>query len=602
MTIKSEGFDKMKSKILRRVAAVASALLLSFTAFGCGGTVIGGEDDKDKTYLYLLAYDGGYGVDWLEKTAARFEEKYKDYRIGDKVGVKVDIEATRDTGATVFSKMAVQNKDVYYLFFGEGGSYEDFLGRDYLLDLTDLLTENPEGQNHSILSTLDSQLKDYYRVSKDGSDKYYAAPYTTGFTHISYDEELFYNEGLFLTREYDEEGNEGNVDDYLIKKVSQNAADINKKYSDIVEEDGKKYVKTTQDDYLSMGPDGVYGTADDGMPRTFKEFFNLCKYMKNETEVAPFLFFGGNGMGEAYLRQALTNVAATVNGYENTKIQYTLNGTLDNLISVNEDGSISQLSPVTFTPDNAADNALEQFKQEGYYRAYEFGKKIFDNGNQYCHTECFGPNDQFHAQETFMLSVKDKNKAAFLVDGVWWEHEAAESAKNIADEYGEGYRFENRRFKLLNIPKYSLEDVGKKTTVVSGSSEAFILSKIDESKKELAKKFLQMSLTDESNAEYTATTGVPRPYNYTLTAEQYSSLTHLQKGLWDMKEGGAFVYRNSDSEWLKKNDIYSSYYSMAIYMNKTVFNNIIEIFSEKKFSAKEAFDGFYAFKTYKYGK
>lgn len=47
----------MKSKILRRVAAVASALLLSFTAFGCGGTVIGGEDDKDKTYLYLLVYD-----------------------------------------------------------------------------------------------------------------------------------------------------------------------------------------------------------------------------------------------------------------------------------------------------------------------------------------------------------------------------------------------------------------------------------------------------------------------------------------------------------------------------------------------------------------
>lgn len=592
----------MKSKILRRVAAVASALLLSFSFTGCGGTVIDDGNDKDKTYLYIMAYDGGYGVDWIEKVAARFEEQYKDYRIGDKVGVKIDIEATRDTGATVFSKMAVQNKDIYYLFFGGGGSYADFLSRDYLLDITDILTEVPEGQNHSILSSLDSQLTGYYGVTEGSDTKYYSAPYTTGFTHITYDEELFYNEGLFLTREYDENGNEGKVDDYLIRKVTQNAADPNKKYSDVVEEGGKKYVKTTNGDYLSMGPDGEYGTYDDGMPRTFKEFFNLCEYMANETQVSPFLFFGGNGKGEAYLRQALINVAATVNGYDNVKAQYALDGTLNNLISVNADGSVVSAGSTTLTPDNSNGTALEQFKQEGYYRAYEFAKKVFDNDSKYCHTECFGPDDQFHAQETFMLSVKDKSKAAFLVDGTWWEHEAVESANNIADEYGEGYRLTNRRFKLLNIPKYSLDKVGEKSVVVSGASDAFILSKIDESKKELAKKFLQMSLTDESNAEYTVTTGLPRPYSYKLSDEQYSSLTTMQKGLWELKANGSFVYSKSGSEWLNKNEVYSSYYAMAVNINKTLYNNIIEVFSEKKFTAKQAFDGFNAYYADQFGK
>ena len=591
----------MKSKMKRRFAAAIATLLIAATAVGCG-TVINPDIDKDKTYLYVMAYDGGFGTDWLEKVAARFEDKYKDYKIGDKVGVKVDIEATRDTGATVFSKMAVQSKDVYYLFFGEGGSYSDFLSRDYLLDITDVLTEKPDNQEHSILSALDSQLKEYYGVKSGNEEKIYAVPYTTSFTHISYDEELFYNEGLFLTREYDQNGNEGKVDNYLITKVSQNVADTNKKYSDIVEEGGKKYVKTAKGDYLSMGPDGEYGTYDDGMPRTFKEFFNLCEYMANETQVLPFLFFGGNGKGEAYLRQALVNVAATVNGFDNVKTQYTMNGTLDNLISVNDDGSVSPLKAETLTPDNSSGNALSQFRQEGYYRAYEFAKKIFDNDSKYCHTECFGPDDQFHAQETFMLSVKDKSKAAFLVDGTWWEHEAAESANNIADEYGEGYRLVNRRFKLLNMPKYSLKDVGKKSTVVSGASDAFILSKIDESKKELAKKFLQMSLTDEGNAEYTVTTGLPRPYAYTLSDAQYASLTTMQKGLWELMKNGSFVYNKSGSEWLSKNEVYSSYYAMAVNINKTDYNNIIEIFSEKKFTAKQAFDGFNAFITNKFGK
>ena len=41
---------------------------------------------------------------------------------------------------------------------------------------------------------------------------------------------------------------------------------------------------------------------------------------------------------------------------------------------------------------------------------------------------------------------------------------------------------------------------------------------------------------------------------------------------------------------------------MAVNINKTDYNNIIEIFSEKKFTAKQAFDGFNAFITNKFGK
>lgn len=120
---------------------------------------------------------------------------------------------------------------------------------------------------------------------------------------------MFYKEGLFLTRAYDEEGNEGAVGDYLIEKVS----DANRVYAHLVTEGGVSYYKTLSGDYLSKGPDGVYGTSDDGMPKTMTELYNLCEYMATETNVAPFLFFGSKG--ESYVRQALAQVAATANGY-----------------------------------------------------------------------------------------------------------------------------------------------------------------------------------------------------------------------------------------------------------------------------------------------
>lgn len=571
-------------KSIKLMALLLTCVTVYVAMAGCGGVSAGDGAVKSMTNLYVATYDGGFGADWIEDVVEAFEARYADYVNGDKVGVKVHVTKSTKTGQTVYNSMAAETNDIYYLFFQD--NYYNFVNSDYLLDITDIVTENISGQGHSILSAMDEQLAQYYGVEENGTTKYYSVPYSVCYYSFAYDAELFYKEGLFLTREYDAEGNEGAVADYVIQKVS----DSNRVYANLVTEDGKTYYKTLKGNYLSMGPDGVYGTSDDGMPKTMAEFYALCDYMSDETSVSPILFFGSKG--ESYLRQALGQVAATANGYDNSKTQYTMDGELNNLISVGEDGTITNLDSVTLMPDNSNKKAIEQFKQSGYYTAAELGEKIF--ANDYCHVDALKEtNTLTDAQITFIESRDKQSKAAFYVDGIWWEHELESYYK----QNGKTLDTSDRQFKLLNIPKASAADVGSKAVNVSeGRMGAFILSKIDSDKVDIAKKFLQMSLTDEYNAKYTATTGAPRPYSYDLTDAQYNSLSSYQKDVWNCWKNGSVVFTYSGSEWMQKHSgINEAYYAMFAKINGKDYNNLKDMYKVNSFNAKQVFEGLYQY-------
>lgn len=571
-------------KSVKLMALLLTAVTVCVAMAGCGGVSVGGGEEKSKTNLYVATYDGGFGADWIDDVAAAFEARYANYKNGDKVGVKVHVTKSTKTGQTVYNSMAAETNDIYFLFFQD--NYYNFVNSDYLLDITDIVTENIPEQGHSILSVMDEQLAAYYGVEKDGETKYYSVPYSVCYYSFAYDAELFYKEGLFLTREYDEKGNEGPVADYLIQQV----IDSNRVYANLVTEGDETYYKTLKGDYLSKGPDGEYGTSDDGMPKTMTEFYALCDYMSTETGVSPFLFFGSKG--ESYLRQALGQVAATANGYTNTKTQYTMNGTLDNLISVGDDGMVTKLDSVTLTPDNSGKNAIEQFKQSGYYTAAQLGEKIF--ANNYCHADALSEtNSLTDAQITFIESIDKSSKAAFYVDGIWWEHEI----ETYYEKNGRTLDTSDRQFKLLNIPKASASDVGSESVNVSeGRMGAFILSKIDSDKIEIAKKFLQMAMTDEYNAKYTVTTGAPRPYSYDLTDAQYNSLSSYQKDVWNCWKNGSVVFTYSGSEWMQKHSgINEAYYAMFAKINGSDYSNLKDMYKVNNFTAKQVFDGLYKY-------
>ena len=144
----------------KKFIAVLMGALLAFsvasTLVGCGKRE---EYDDTKTQLFISTYNGGYKTEWLDKVAARFEAQYADYKIDDKVGVQIIIDATTDFGNSLLQNWGSVASEI---FFTEGVYYYDFVNGGYMLDLTDAITSDLPGENKSIFDKFSEQQKEFY--------------------------------------------------------------------------------------------------------------------------------------------------------------------------------------------------------------------------------------------------------------------------------------------------------------------------------------------------------------------------------------------------------------------------------------------------------
>lgn len=607
-------------KTLKKALSLVLAAATGLCVFGCAK-----ENQKNDgvVNLSVMFFDGGYGSVWLEKAAREFETMYKDYTVGDKTGVKIELRGTRETGQNIYDSYELMTNDIF--FTEQNLNYYNFVNKNYLVDLTDVLTESPVKdangnvlQNHSVLSAMDEDLKDYYGVGTTDK-KYYAVPLGSSFCGLIYDEEFFFNNGLFLTKEYDEAANASQAAcikpdaGYTIGNITAKNADG--EYYTVNTEGDKKYRVTNADEKgktytLSMGPDGIYGTYDDGQPRTYAEFFNLCAYMKTYKSVYPFIMMGE---GDGYVNWFLDQLFADYEGYEQTMLNFTFNGTAKNLISVDDEGNVTKLPEVEMNPqastrEEKLQNA-EITKSAGRYHALKFFENMVEaDGGGWLHPDWNKNSSQFDAQRDFMLSIKEGNdKAAFLIDGTWWQEEA--NFDSLVKHYGDKYAKENRQFKYFSLPKASLDKVGEERLVLdTGYLSAYVLSKTSDEKKELAKKFVQYCFTDAKNKEYTQITGVPRAFDYEFTAEEYDSFSSFGKSLWDMvKSGNAKIaYPQSQSKYyldmaltLQPAHYFDTLINNAQYKNMK-FENVQEVIKEKNISSEIAFRGIYEYNKDRY--
>ena len=585
------GDEKEKIMEKKKVGAIALTAVMSCGVLAsCGPQKV--QDNPFKTYIEVQTYEGGYGYTWIEEVADRFEEIYKDYKIGDKTGVEIRIHAEKDEAIVVYEKKSTMTNDIYFL---EGmRNLPQYHQDKSLIDLTDIATEVIPEQGHSIVDVMKDELKDSMANHEEDGKHYYALPLATGFAGLVYDAEFFYNRGLYLTKEYDTNGNEGVVNDYVITKVSNK--NTQGEYATLVNENGVSYFKTNKGELLSRGPDGTYGTYDDGLPSTYKEFFNLCKYMKEEENIYPFIYAGKYSSG--YIKWLLSALEADYDGYEQGVIKNSLDGTLTNLISVDDDGNITKLPNVQVDPNNESGNNKNVFKSAGKYYAMNFVEQMYVDDGEYLHPDCFNSADHLTAQESFMLSPRDKNKAAFLIEGLWWEYEATDTFNDLSETYGDSYSKANRQFRQLPLPKATMEQVEKKQGSVARDDRfmtAFMLKNVvAEEKIEICKKFIQFCLTDENNQKYTQLTGIPRPYDYELSGAQYNGLTSYSRSLWDMYAcANNVVFGYSQSKYHQQ---YSNFFSPLYYgchIKGVTYLNPVEVLSTKKLGAKAAFDGLY---------
>lgn len=522
-------------KKLTKILALTMALGVSLSGLGaCGDDGI----DETKTQLRIYNYPGGFGTQWLKDIVTDFQNANENYQGKDgRVGVQVILDDETKTLGSAF-KNNMGNTDIY---FTEDVRYYDMIkhGNDSLiLDLTTAVTTDltEYGEDRSIFDKLDATQQNYYKTA---DNKIYGIPYRMDAQGIIYDVSLFDEEELYFAKG-------GAPSEYCQFTQANNDDAVSGSFGD--------YEYTNLDGDRSAGPDGLYGTEDDGLPATYEEFFVLCDYMASaEKGIVP---FNWNGYDKTYLTNFFQQLLIDYEGKAGYQIYLDYEGTAKNLIeSVDEDGNVTFKEPTVIS--KASKNGYLMSSSAGRYYALKFFEKLIGTPEYYVSGGFNMVHTHMKAQKTFLESIEDGPRNAFLIDGVWWENEAYQTFDDMVSDYDNtDYSRLNRKFKMMQLPKATVADIGESATYGDNLYDlCFVNANIDADKIDLAKDFIRFCFTDENNIRFNLTTGLPRPMSYELDDDQLAQLSMFGKSVYDISKNGSLVYTFSN------NDIYRMYNS-----------------------------------------
>lgn len=494
---------KSAKKVLMTVLAVLM-IIPAFSFVGCVGD--GGGDQKidtTKTQLYIGHYNGGYGDRWLQSLARRFEAYTSEMSFEEgKKGTQLIISNDKDVyhGSTLLNTMATSQ---YEIFFTEGGSYYDFMAKDLLLDISDVMDVKIMDEEKTIADKLSPIQKEY--LGQEGS--YYALPHYLALRGIVYDWDLFNEKRLFLLKN----GRFGSATDAG----------------------------------LSDGPDGKAGTHDDGLPATYADFFKVCNQMKNVLSITPISWSGQ--YINTYTKYLLDAAYADYQGIDEINLLHNLGSvegknTTKVVNTVNSDGTYTERD-VTITESNFK----ELKKQTGRYHSLDFLYQLI-KGGYYSKKSILGTQSHVMAQADFLYSRFEHgtNPIAMIIDGAWWEEESSGVFTEMQGIFGDKVARGTRKFGLMPMPKVSSDELGLPTLFDGNGAMCYVNNNIKDNaaKVQVAKLFLRFSLTDESLREFNVITGIGRNYDYELRAQDIDKLSFFAKSVYNIKANNNGIFYN----------------------------------------------------------
>lgn len=497
---------------MKKLFSIVLCLILAISTFSALGCRREPDDDHEidetKTQLYVGNYYGALGNEWYDEVIKRFE--------ADNPTVQVWIDDDTDvyTDNNLINRLGTNaRQDIY---FQNGITYQTYANSGKLADLTELVTtpmnklfveEGQEGifeETYTIEENMNDTLANYYKTD-DG--KFYAIPFYDAIFGLIYDIDLFESKKLYFRDGYE---NSATDDACFITSLSQ-----------------KK----------SAGPDGEYDTADDGLPATFSQFKKLVTIMKGRG-VTPFMW----NKHINYRQRYLLSIWADYEGKENFDINNSFSGSY------------------TFTGDSAPTQITEYnahllMDQRGHAYALEYADFIVSDPLNY-YSYSFDPaNTQSMAQDVYLDSSRKNEPIGMMIEANWFENEARGTFADMAKTYGEQYARGTRRFGFMPVPKADDGSSNAGTTLLGVSGHSVAVIDNASPNKELAMKFLAYCQTQFALSEFTAVTGVARPYDYDLTDAQWNNMTNLAQTTWDL-------YKSEDVD-ICYNNIYSSEYKLA---------------------------------------
>lgn len=561
---------------MRKFKKMSAVALAALTAFGCGSALTGctkksGEKiDKTKTQIYVGMIDGGFGTSWFEPVEKAFEEMYAEVSFQkDRKGVQIIVDPSATTYMTDHLINNIGNMKQELLFTESGFDfYYDFINKELVLDITDVVTGDLEEfgeKGVTIESKLSESFKDYYKTD----NKYYALPNNEATYGIVYNVDLWEDKLLYLAKEQDN-GNNGFV--------------------------------VSMEDEKSIGPDGEYGTYDDGLPATYAEFYKICDMLKNTYSIDPILWY------YPYVSSLLSCLHAD---YEGDAFMDNFDFSSEAAKLVKSGTVVRNVDPETgyitysYDTENVAltnENGKEVFRQAGRLHALEFLENIEKLG--YASSRNYDESHThltIHEEYLYGGVSKHVKQAAMMVEGSWWENESKGIFEDMAKDYTSKYSIKNRRFGFMPFPKPTMAEVESKqgyTMLQTNRTMVMINARTPDWKVDLVKKLLAFVNTDAQIMRYTMETNTTRPVKYPENAD-VNEMTYFGKELLNLHNNAKTVFPLSTNELFKRNTGAFALGGQSFYTKiKSMEYNMPAIdINREKFTALQWFDGLYAYRT-----
>ncbi len=508
---------KVTKRIVSVILLVAILLVPAILTFAACDRGPGQTIDDTKTTVKLKYYAGGMGTAWMDEAISAFETKYANYSFEKgKVGVQVlkDYEKSADTADLV-------KGDSNNIYITEGVNYYEFITKDVMLDITDLVrsgaaTGPDSSESKTIESKLSAARKNFYNFGTESNPKYYALPYYESSVSLIYNVDLFDEKGWYFI---DGKSAEGMTEEQL-----KNGEDV---YGLFLDSDPTAT--------KSAGPDGIYGTSDDGLPATYADFQALLTVIEWMNAYS----FISNGYAD-YLTPCATEVWATASGLEEMALSMSFEGTANTLLDLDANGNVQYdangkaklLSATTITPTNAY--LLHQ--QKGKLDAIEFVKMMM--GSSY-YTKTFSPSfSHTMAQEMFINGADDNKSIAMLVDGSWWNAEAK-------SKYGSEEERLTKKFAIMPIPKPDSSQIGENTVRLSErNSMMFVNKNCPQNVLPAVLEFMSFLQSDEIMTLFSVHTDALRAMDYEISEENLAKMSYYGRNNYETS-------RAATTDWLE---------------------------------------------------
>ena len=511
-------------KVLKKTLALALCAVSAVSGLAaCGGRNDGEKVDSGKTQLYVKYYKGGLGAEWIEQTIADFETKYANHSFEKgKTGVQIHKDFEK---SNIQADLVPESPN--HVFLLESMNYYEFYSKGVMYDLTGLVQDyaatgpNAKETDKTIEMKMSDARKAYYNMGTEEKPDYKALPFYESSMSLIYNVDLFEKKGWYFA--------EGKTAEGMTEEQQKDFAAVYPLFIPVGDTTTKK----------ANGPDGEYGTADDGLPATFADFQALLTVITSSGAV-PFI---SNGYSTDYLTSVATEIWATASGLNEISMNMSLNGSAKTILDLDSDGNVQYDEQgnvkVLENVDITASNAYMLHAQKGKLDAIEFVKMLMNAGY---YSSSFSPSFSHRmAQKNFINGYENElcdSEIAMLVDGSWWNSEAR-------TDYTTAEERATKKFANMPIPKPDASQIGENTVRVSErSSLMFVNAYTPKNILPAALEFMSYLQSDEAMNTFSVHTDMLRGMNYEIKPENLEKMTYYGQANYEMS-------RSEKTDWIE---------------------------------------------------